>query len=657
MKRRIKKDNKDISLIVFIQDSSQTDGRGLAGLTYNSSGLTCYYVRPGSAAAQLSLANQTVTGAHTDGGFIEIDSTNMKGFYRLDLSDAIVASGADSVAIVLHGASNMATVPIEIELVDYDPYLWFVSKEGNNNNDGHSLASAKLTISAAASAAAAAGAQGSVITFWPGDYVETVDLDTLNLSCTIQGTDRHKCRIIRTGSGEKGIISENGCTFRNLTVSSSNKSISATGIELNNIEDVVIENCDIFGSWLGLHIEVCSNILIKNTSIKSNRLAWNLLDEAYDIIFKNCPTHVDGSYSTSSIVYGIYAEHAANVTIDNCPLRIQRSDQSSQPIYGIYNIDIMNGLTLNDSPITVKATNSNYTGNVFGIYTNFSDSQIIANNCSIKTSTAGSGTAYDLYNESGIISVSNCIYDPTKTSGTITKGGSGLTAAIQAELEENGASVLDTLQDRLTAARAGYLDKLNVSGTLAHSDSAATYKADVSNLDAAVSSRSSHSAADAGTDAASKVLATPANKLATDSNGKVTIENTDACKADVSNLDTTVSSRAPESGGNVEAIKAKTDNLPADPADDSDIDNQLTTIAGYLDTEVAAILAAVDTEIAFIKDIMEGDAEIDTGKTPWELVIKKKGTSDELVRKKLLDVSGGNITDTTTVIGQHKEPT
>jgi hypothetical protein len=42
------------------------------------------------------------------------------------------------------------------------------------------------------------------------------------------------------------------------------------------------------------------------------------------------------------------------------------------------------------------------------------------------------------------------------------------------------------------------------------------------------------------------------------------------------------------------AIKAKTDNLPSDPADDSDIDVQLATIAGYLDTEVAAIKAKTD---------------------------------------------------------------
>jgi hypothetical protein len=58
----------------------------------------------------------------------------------------------------------------------------------------------------------------------------------------------------------------------------------------------------------------------------------------------------------------------------------------------------------------------------------------------------------------------------------------------------------------------------------------------------------------------------------------------------------------------VAAIKAKTDNLPSDPADASDIaaafatvNSTLSTLGGYIDTEVAAILAAVDTEVAAIK--------------------------------------------------------
>lgn len=53
--------------------------------------------------------------------------------------------------------------------------------------------------------------------------------------------------------------------------------------------------------------------------------------------------------------------------------------------------------------------------------------------------------------------------------------------------------------------------------------------------------------------------------------------------------------------GVVDAIKAKTDNLPSDPADASDIaaafgtvNSTLGTIAGYIDTEIAAIKAKTD---------------------------------------------------------------
>jgi ActR/RegA family two-component response regulator len=69
------------------------------------------------------------------------------------------------------------------------------------------------------------------------------------------------------------------------------------------------------------------------------------------------------------------------------------------------------------------------------------------------------------------------------------------------------------------------------------------------------------------------------------------------------NLNATVSSRATQSSVDaiddfldteVAAIKAKTDNLPSDPADASDVLAATTTIAGYIDTEVAAIKAKTD---------------------------------------------------------------
>jgi hypothetical protein len=120
MKLQLKKGSADVTVLIFVQDSSSTTGAGLTGLVYDSSGLACYYARPGAVAAALTLATQTVTGAHADGGFAEVDSTNMPGVYRLDFSDAIVASGVNSVIVYLQGASNMAPCVLEIQLTGID---------------------------------------------------------------------------------------------------------------------------------------------------------------------------------------------------------------------------------------------------------------------------------------------------------------------------------------------------------------------------------------------------------------------------------------------------------------------------------------------------------------------------------------------------------
>jgi hypothetical protein len=104
--------------LIFIQDSSQTDGRGLTGLVWNSPSIAASYVRPGAARQPITLATQTVTGAYSSGGFVQIDATNMPGWYRFDIPDAALASGARSVGIVLRGAANMAQVNLEVQLLN-----------------------------------------------------------------------------------------------------------------------------------------------------------------------------------------------------------------------------------------------------------------------------------------------------------------------------------------------------------------------------------------------------------------------------------------------------------------------------------------------------------------------------------------------------------
>lgn len=105
---------------VFVRDSSSTTGGGLTGLVFNSASLTAYYALPKAAAVAITLATlAAVTSAYSSGGFKEIDSANMPGWYRFDIPDAALAAGR-FVSIHLKGASNMAPLPIEIELTGWN---------------------------------------------------------------------------------------------------------------------------------------------------------------------------------------------------------------------------------------------------------------------------------------------------------------------------------------------------------------------------------------------------------------------------------------------------------------------------------------------------------------------------------------------------------
>jgi hypothetical protein len=106
----------DQTIDIFLQDSSSSTGGGLTGLTHASSGLTCYFRKGATGTVtQLTLASQTVGGAHTDGGFVELDSTNAPGTYRLDLSDAMVSTEG-TLTIYLHGATNLLQTPIRVHV-------------------------------------------------------------------------------------------------------------------------------------------------------------------------------------------------------------------------------------------------------------------------------------------------------------------------------------------------------------------------------------------------------------------------------------------------------------------------------------------------------------------------------------------------------------
>lgn len=123
-KRWIKAGATQQSIDLFILDSSSTTGAGLTGLSSSSSGLVCYYRKGITGSAQqltLSTAGTIGTAWTTGGNFIAVDATNMPGVYRLDLLNSMVDT-AGMLTIMLRGATNMAPVVAELEVVSVDIY-------------------------------------------------------------------------------------------------------------------------------------------------------------------------------------------------------------------------------------------------------------------------------------------------------------------------------------------------------------------------------------------------------------------------------------------------------------------------------------------------------------------------------------------------------
>jgi len=129
-----KRGQASIILRVKILDSTVLSGAGKTGLAYNSAGLIISTIADNEASAtaytQASSNIETITTLGTYAApttskcrFREVDSTNHKGIYEIQLANARYAvSSAKSLAISISGASGAAETDVVIPLTDADPY-------------------------------------------------------------------------------------------------------------------------------------------------------------------------------------------------------------------------------------------------------------------------------------------------------------------------------------------------------------------------------------------------------------------------------------------------------------------------------------------------------------------------------------------------------
>src|SRR5687767_11917255 len=111
-----KRSQASVILRVKIRDSSQSDGRGLTGLTSASTGLRISTIADNEATATAyTVAGSTIEGITTFGTyaaptatkcrFKEVDATNHPGVYELQFADARFAvASAKSLLVSLSGA-------------------------------------------------------------------------------------------------------------------------------------------------------------------------------------------------------------------------------------------------------------------------------------------------------------------------------------------------------------------------------------------------------------------------------------------------------------------------------------------------------------------------------------------------------------------------
>lgn len=120
-KQLVQLNNTSRSEYIFIQNSSSTTGAGLTGLTYLSAGLTATYVVERGTPGSLSFASLTnANDAWVSGGFIEVSSSLLPGVYRYDVPN-VVFQTADKAILMLKGATNMAPVVLEYQIVAFNP--------------------------------------------------------------------------------------------------------------------------------------------------------------------------------------------------------------------------------------------------------------------------------------------------------------------------------------------------------------------------------------------------------------------------------------------------------------------------------------------------------------------------------------------------------
>lgn len=152
--------------MVPLQILATSNGAGITGLVYNTSGLSASYLRQGGTATSITLVTLAGTSsAYSSGGFVESSSSLQPGVYRLDVPDAAFATGADWVVV-----SVIATGAL--------PVNFMYALETKGCSDLHDVAATDIVSSGAITTASGKVSEVALVdtlTTYTGNTVQTGD--------------------------------------------------------------------------------------------------------------------------------------------------------------------------------------------------------------------------------------------------------------------------------------------------------------------------------------------------------------------------------------------------------------------------------------------------------------------------------------------------
>jgi hypothetical protein len=103
---------------VYIYRNDSYNSSPLTGLSSSTNGLKFYYHKRRTAGTGVTLVSQTSGGPWFSAGFVELDSANLPGYYRIDIPNEVfnTAYSSDITTVVISGAANMQPVILTYQL-------------------------------------------------------------------------------------------------------------------------------------------------------------------------------------------------------------------------------------------------------------------------------------------------------------------------------------------------------------------------------------------------------------------------------------------------------------------------------------------------------------------------------------------------------------